>query len=721
MPALGEQLRALRGVQGIARAGAAAYTSGYMDINGVTRQITAAMVSTDYFDVLDIRPRLGRFPTLDEAHTAKTVVVTDGFWRRRFENRPVIGDAHLTFENHDYTIVGVLPVFADHDTHAGVWIPLPSDAVLDTLRSGTIGLRLAPNVGAASIGPQLSIVAARLSKAFDVRAAGFLVKSAQPRDHGVTEPELFLFGAAFAVFAIACTNVAVLMLVRGSSRRRDYALKRAIGATSLRIARDVFAEVVVIASLGALAGAVVVQMSLGLIRTLVPEQMLDVGIRPPEWNTQTFVFLAAGLMAALALAGAFPAWRASRTNPSDLIKANAGTTTPRAATKYRFFIVAELALSMVLVLTAATMTHATIKYSRFSYGFEPRPLLRVEIGLPRGSDSLNAAERGALRRDLLARIQAEPGVAAAASFSTGRPESTRITSDALAQGGAAIPQQSYLEVSPGFVAATGIPIVAGRDFTEGDRAIGGAVILTGRLAKSLFPRENALGGRVKLGPPQSKSGWVSVVGITGNVQMERPFNATVPVEPVMFALTANPTPSAWSLVVRPAGGSDQVDVATARVLRDALPPRVRWSVGHWLDNADSDQSVLVFVAQMFGIFGACAVLLAAFGLYGVVSHSVAQRSREFGVRIALGATRRQILQVVILYGGELTLAGAAIGVLMSFWSISVFKALMFGLGFADPFSMELAAGTMVLATVVACLAPAIRATRADPLEILRAT
>jgi ABC-type antimicrobial peptide transport system permease subunit len=202
--------------------------------------------------------------------------------------------------------------------------------------------------------------------------------------------------------------------------------------------------------------------------------------------------------------------------------------------------------------------------------------------------------------------------------------------------------------------------------------------------------------------------------------MERPFNPSV-VEPVLFAMTPDPTPSAWSLVVRPAGGSDKVDVATARILRDALSPRVRWSVSHWLDNADSAQSVLVFVAQTLGIFGVCAVLLAAFGLYGVVSHSVAQRSREFGVRIALGATRRQILQVVLVYGGELMLAGAAIGVLMSFWSVSVFKAIMFGLGPADPFSMELAAGTIVLATVIACLSPAIRATRADPLEILRAT
>jgi predicted permease len=688
--------------------------------NGVTRQSTAAYVSTDYFEVLDIRPRLGRTPTSDEARTSKTVVVTDALWRRRFDNRPEIGDAHLTFADQDYTIVGVLPVGADRDTRASVWIPVPSDAVLDTIRLGTIGIRLAANVTVASIGPQLSTVAARLSKAFALRNANYLVRPAQPRNQGATEAQLFLFAAAFAVFAIAATNVAVLMLVRGSSRRRDYALRRAIGATSARIARDVFAEVLVIASLGALTGAAVVQMSLGLIRTLVPEQMIESGVRPPEWNTQLFVLLALGIVAALALAGAFPAWRASRTNPSDLVKANAGTTTPRAATKYRFLIIAELALSMVLVLTAATMMHATIKFSQFSYGFEPRPLLRVEIGLPRGSDSLSAPQRAALQRDLLTRIGAEPGVAAAAGFSIGRPESTRITSDGLPRGSDALAQQSYFEITPGFFAATGIPIVAGRDFAEGDRAIGGGVILTTRLAKSLFPHGNALGGLVKLGPPQSKSGWVTVVGITGDVAMERPFNPSV-VEPVLFAMTPDPTPSAWSLVVRPAGGSDKVDVATARILRDALSPRVRWSVSHWLDNADSAQSVLVFVAQTLGIFGVCAVLLAAFGLYGVVSHSVAQRSREFGVRIALGATRRQILQVVLVYGGELMLAGAAIGVLMSFWSVSVFKAIMFGLGPADPFSMELAAGTIVLATVIACLSPAIRATRADPLEILRAT
>jgi predicted permease len=720
VPSIGAQLRALAGVQGASRVGAAAFQSGYLSVDGVLRQSTVATLSPEYLALLDIRPRLGRFPTQDEARASNAVVVTDAFWRRRFENRAAIGDARVTFNDRDYTIVGVLPVGADRDTHAAVWIPLASDAALDTVRSATIGIRVAAKTSAATIAPQLSTAATRLGKAFDVRVSGFAVRSASPHDRGRTDAELFLFGAAFAVLGIAGTNVAILMLVRGSSRHRDYALRRAIGATSVRIARDVIAEVVVIASLGTLAGAAVVQMSLGLLRTLVPEQMIESGIRPPEWSMQTFVVLAAGLIVALALAGALPAWRASRTNAADLIKSNAGTTTPRAASKYRFFIVAELSLSMVLALTAATMVHATIKYNQFSYGFEPRRLLRVDVGLPRSADSLNAAERGGLQRDLLTRIEKERGVAAAATFASAQLDGGRATSDGLPPAQPAIPQSRYFEVSPGFFGATGIPIVAGRDFAEGDRAVGGAVILSDRLARSLFPRGNAVGGRVKLGAPQSKGPWITVVGITSDAAMERPFNPNIPTEPLMFALTANPVSSAWSLVVRPATGADKVDVATTRVLRDALSPRVRWSVAHWLDNADTAESVLVFIAQTLGILGLSAVLLAAFGLYGVVSHSVAQRSREFAVRIALGATTRQILQVVLFYGAQLMAVGAVIGVVLSFWSMSVFRAIMFGLGFADPVSMELATAAIVVATLIACLAPAVRATRSDPLEILRA-
>jgi predicted permease len=546
------------------------------------------------------------------------------------------------------------------------------------------------------------------------------VNPAEPHDRRRTDPELLLYGSAFAVFAIACINLAALVLARGATRKRNYALRRAIGASGKQIAREVLAEVAIVSVLGAVAGGILASIGISMLRGLIPDPLIASGIRPPEWDTHVFALTGAGLVAAVVLAGALPAWRASRVMPSDLIKSNAGTTTGRATKEFRWLMVGELALSMVLVLTAAMLGHATVNLANFSYGFEPRPLLRVDVSFPVKDDTLSAGARGELRRQLLSRIGSIGGVAADASFSQRRIDGSTVTSDVLAQRKGSLKQDRYFEVGPGFFQAAGIGIVEGRDVTEGDRATGGAAVLTRRLASSLFPAGKAIGGRVKFGPADSKSAWIDVVGIAADVRMDRPRDPSVPVAPEMFALTPNDASSSWSMVIRPDRGTDRVDVAASRTLRDALPSHARWTVAPWLANADDVDSMMVFIARIFGIFGVAALVLAGAGLYSVLSHSVAQRSREFGVRIALGATRRQVLQTVLIYGMQLMAAGVIIGLLMSFWSVSVLRAILFGLSPADPASIAISLTTMLSATLLACLAPAIRAMQSDPLEILRA-
>jgi predicted permease len=698
---------------------------------------SVAYTRPGFWQVLDVRPRLGRVWTNADAENGDVAIVTDALWRRRFGNRTRTDGASLTIGNNSYKVIGVMPPRTEFNLQGrsqDIWIP---DPAVDTTGAGYPIIRIAG--GAADtvlVQRQLNELTKRWTQVYlkptDHPYSGRLI-SLKPDPLQLQDYHKAMIGAAVCVLLIACANVAALMLARGMVRTRDYALRLALGANRSDVAREVIVEVGVLAIGGCIAGAFIASAAVGLITRATPIELHWQGFVQPQWSVRVFAASAISVFISIAIAGGYPAWQASHTDPAGPLKESSANTTGRSATRFRWLVMAELAMSMMLVMGASLMVKSAIRMADYDFGYDARPLIQADANFPfqfyyNGvnysyvKDTLADSAKVRINSEIITRVATMPGVVSAAKLTGCNLHSMAITSDRTIEGGAAGFVPKYCNaVSASFFRTLGIPMVDGRDFLEGDD-VTGSIILGARTAHQLYPHERAVGRMIKLGDSRSSAPWLPIVGVVADREFYlNPYPEMGPDSSGhVYAMLPNARKEIGQVVVRPGKGATGLELGLWHILRTALPPHSIWHVTPWLQGYDESVRAERFLSLLFMLLAVCSLLLGAAGLFSVISYIAGQRNREYAVRIALGATKSNVLNLVMKEALIMALGGTAVGAGLGMWAGFLLWNKMWGVYPVDAQALIAGETTLLLVTMGACLLPALRATKANPVDVLRA-
>ena len=726
-PSIFEQVRALESLPGIERVAVTTGSTEHLRVtaNGVESYPFIARTTPSFFATIGVTPLLGRVPNEAESRTGSAVVLSVSSWRRLFPKQSSLEGVSITMEDREYAVVGVMPRGFEAALHGDIWLPVVSDVDLQDLRNPEVIAKLRTGTDSIAIQPQLATIAANFTAEYvSLSAPPYEIRlhSIRPRPPNLRDNEraLLMLGIAIGVLAIACTNVSALALARGLTRRRDYALRVALGASRTAIGGEVLTEVLALGALGAIFGTMVAIALTGALTHMVPEDLTIRGYFIPQLSVRVFGLTTLTLLAGIAIAGGIPAWRASRANPSDPLKDNAGTTTGRSRNEFKVLVMGELAIAMALLMLSTLLTLSTRNLVKYDFGFDARRMLSASWSMPRGRDTLTDAKKEESLQSSVRRISEMPGVAAVSTYEFRRLDDEHVMSDASREVEPLHLRGGYVEAGPRFFATLGTPLLAGRDFADGDRDHG-AIILSKRAATLLFPHGDAIGRMVKLGGERSPRAWLSVVGIARDVKLNFSPDPNATVDTAVYAFTPGRARDYLDLLIRPIHENPALNVSILRAVREGLPPHAFAQVSPFVESYDDALRYRQFYERMFSFLSAASLLLGAAGLFSVMSYTVSQRLREFAVRQALGASPRDVLRLVMRGAFELALGGTAFGALLSFWASAGVSTVLFGVKNTDPVSLIIAEGTLLAVTMIASLVPALRAMRADPVDVLRST
>jgi putative ABC transport system permease protein len=723
--AFGERSRAVESL--------AAYGSAGFNLTGVgePERVEGAPVSRDFFRVLGVAPRLGRtFAAGEDVRGASpVVVVSDALWRRRLGADPKAVGRTIELNGERATVVGVMPPGFGYPGRSDVWSPLPIDPARVTCWCWAPIARLRPGVTPEAAGRDLAAVADAFWRE---RAEG----PADPSDPGtrirvkslvadvvgdVRRPLVVLLAAVGAVLLIACANVANLALARATGRARELAVRCCIGAAPRRIASQLLAEALLLSLGGSALGLLLCTWGVRLLRRLPADQIPridEVRVDPRVLLFTTLVAVATGVLCGLA-----PALRAWRVNLQDAVKAGTrGTASGRARRVSDGFVVAQFALSLVLLAGTGLLLRSYRHLLAVDPGFRPDSVLVARLQLPAARYD-TAPEARALYDALLARVEAIPGVRAAGlgqrvPLTRGNPQDNIIAEGKEPKRGEPVRVANIRIVSPGYFAAMGTPLLRGRGFlpTDDQRGLRVTVVDEG-LARFYWPNEDAVGKRIRHQGDTSAGAWMTIVGVVANVKHSR---LDEPTDLQLYEPFAQRTTWTNYLVVR-ATSAPEALVPELRRAVAALDPALPLYEVHTMASAvDRSLGARRLTNLLLAGFAATALLLAAVGVYGVVSLTVTGRVREFGVRMALGARTGDVGRLVLRHGLMLAGAGVAAGLAAAVGLTRFLRGLLFGVSPVDWATFAGVALLLTGAALAACWVPARRATRADPLTALRA-
>ena len=712
---------------------------------GEPERLLAAQVSADLFHVLRVNAARGRVfaDEDDRPGAAPVVVISHGLWQRRFGGDPAIVGRQVTLNGRGYTVVGVMPQGFLFPNRAELWVPLgqlsqPSWGNRDN-HLGLFGVaRLKDGVTLDEARADLNMIAANLEEQYpdtnrDERASLTPLQETYVRD--VRAALWTLAGAVLFVLLIACANVANLQLARASARRKEMAVRAALGAGRWRLVRQLLAESVLLALAGGVTGLLLAQWGVGLILAIRPDSIPRAGEIGIDGRVLLFT---AGVSVLTGIAfGLAPALRASRPDLQETLKEGARGG---AAGRNLFrggLVVAEVALTLVLLTGAGLLARSFLRLQQVNPGFTYEHLVSFNMTLP-ARKYPGEQQRVNFLREVLSRLRALPGVEGAAA-SSGLPLGynnwqTPFTIDGRPQPPASqAPLMDTTAASPDYFRAMGIPLLRGRYFTEQDdrrwadekslraadegaRSVAGlnSIIIDEEFARRYWPNEEAVGGRVRFGAGGPA---LTVVGVVGRVRME---GLKTDSERVQGYLPYLQFPTrGLGIVIRSAQEPEQVIAAARREVMAVDPEQPLYNVRTLAQLRSTSIAPATLNLTLLSVFAGLALLLAATGLYGVVAYTVAQRTREIGIRVALGAQGKDVLRMVVGRGMLLALAGVAAGLAGSFLLTRVMSGLLYGVTPTDP--LTFAAVSLLLAAValLACLVPAWRAAKVDPMVALR--
>jgi putative ABC transport system permease protein len=690
---------------------------------GEPEQILGAQVTGSFFPMLGGTPLLGASIT-PETERQPVVVLSYGYWQRRFGGNPDVLGRSLRLSGKTFSVVGVMP--SDFQLPAGrrfeIWTPL--EASLGpvkpnrTLRIFRHVARLRPGVPLAAAQQEVNAVAAALARTYPETNTGIEFAYRPLRETIVGNVRPVLVGALAAVgllLLITCANAANLLLARTASRAREIATRSALGATRSRILRQLLVESGVIATIGGILGLVAALWTVESLPALLIDELprtTSVRLEP-----SVLVFSAGITLLVALLFGSIPALQASSGRASVVLKEGGRAGQSRGSRRLRSgLVIAEVALAAIVLAGATLVGRSLIRLTHVDPGFAPDRLLTFNVQVVSLPDD---AARAEAMRIVLERLRALPGVQAVGG-ATGLPLVTPQRAIRVDAQNVTLPEPQFahfIAASPGYFASLGAPPLAGREFTEDDRRSGTPVVMINTaLARTLFGTENPVGRRIRLIDPSQSDEWRTVVGVAGGIRYRDLSEEAVDAIYTPFAQT----PFLWSYVMLRATGEPRALVrAVGAAVNDARPGLVASGF------ASMDELLEQSSAQArrnFLLIGSLAVLglaLTLSGIYGVVGYTVVQRTREIGVRVALGATGRQVMGLVVGQALALGILGVATGLAAAALVTRLMRDLLFEISPTDPITFAGVAVLLVLATTAASAIPARRAMRIDPMTALR--
>ncbi|HEU4713071.1 MAG TPA: ABC transporter permease [Pyrinomonadaceae bacterium] len=692
---------------------------------GEPQRLTASVVTGNYFDAFGVTPALGRGFSLDNERPGndQVVVLSHALWQKRFGGNPDIVNQRITLDGKSFEVVGVMGEDVRFPQKVELWVPINFEASPDMkVRAAhfirPIG-RLKPGVTLAQAQADTDAIAAQLEQQYPEsnRGWGLRLESLHERLVGSSRTTLFiLFGAVGFVLLIACTNVANLLLVRAASRQREIALRTAVGASRGRIVRLLITESLLLALMGGGLGALVAVWGIDLLVTLSTGSIpvtADVKI-----DTTVLAFtLVTSLITGL-LFGLVPALRTMNVNLTDALK-DGGRTSSEGALRNRtrsLLVVFESAVAVVLLVGAGLLVRSLIALQNTNPGFEANGVLTMRVDLPRAKYDSREKAAGFFK-DLETRVGGLPGVETVGMITelplSGQANDAPFTVEGRAT---ANPAQKFgadfRRVNQNYFHSLRIPLLRGRDFTEQEvRQSENVIVVSQQLVDTVFPNEEPLGKRLMTVMDDKP---YEIIGVVGDIRHRS-------LEFAPYAAMYMPTREhgGTNVVIRTQGDPLTLVPAVRGVVQAIDPDQPIAAIRTMDEWVDTSTATPRYRTTLLALFAALAMILAATGIYGVMSYSVAQRTHEIGVRMALGARRVDVLRLVVRQGMLLVVIGLAIGLAGAVALTRVLATLLFGVTAKDPLTFVAVAALLSAVALIACYIPARRATKVNPLEALR--
>ena len=705
---------------------------------GQPRRVTRTTCSADFLSLLGVRPTLGRdfLPTDERAGHAPLVILSHSLWQETFGGDPNAVGGSVTIDSRRFTIIGIMPAGFRYPGDSDVWttpereVPEPPIDIGDVTQNRgihylTVIGRLAPGVTLDRARAEMDTIADRLAAQYQrgPRERGVIVQPLKKIMVGDVRPLLvILLAAAGLVLLIACANVANLMLARACVRRTEMAVRSALGATHLRLARQMLTESALVALTGGTLGL--------LLSTAATRLLLRIGseiipyVRAVRIDGVVLGFTLAISMLTGIVFGLAPTLGLTRVNLSESLKQGARQASGRRELLRGSLVVSEIALALVLLTGAGLLLRSFVGLSREArLGFNPRHVLTLSVA-PTGERYRSATGQALFYRQALERLRALPGVLETGVVDCLPPYSQATGAITIAEHGSHVDEQlpggAFSVASPDYFQGLQIPVLRGRTFSAGDSAEAPKVaVINQTLARVFFAHQDPIGKHVQwfTADENGKPMWLEIVGVVGDVKNFQPGSAPMP--QVYASYEQENWGAGMTFVVRTASNLANVTPAVRAAIQFADPNVPVFAIQPLPQALGQSLSQPRFNMLLFGLFATLAVVLAAIGIYGVVSYLVTQRTHEIGVRMAFGAERRDVLGMVLGDGAKMALLGVAIGLVAAFGLTRLMAEMLFGVTAHDPLTFAGVASLLTLVALAACYIPARRATKVDPMVALR--
>jgi putative ABC transport system permease protein len=700
---------------------------------GEPERVGQALVSANFFEVVGVQPVRGRGfqPGEDQVGREHEVILGDGIWRRRFGGDPGIVGQSIRLDDQAYTVIGVLPASFQFPLASEIWTPMAlTPAQRMSRRAQTIQSigRLKPGRTVQQAEAEIASIAARLEKLYpdSNKDRRFLVWPALKFLVGYETKQYLtmLLGSVVFVLLIACVNVANLQFARAAGRSREVAVRRALGAGRGRIITQLLTENVLLALVAAALGLLVANWGLSMMRAGMPAevQRYILGWNDIQLDGRTLLFTLAAAVASGLLAGLSPAWQCSHPNLMGSLKEGGRSASiGKAGQRLRNILVAtEVALAVVLLVGASLMVRGFRSVANGGQSMEPSTLLTMRLAITENKyrEKHQVAE---FYRQVLDRIQALPGVRSAAAV-TAIPYSDHSSGRNFTIEGRAVdpgdpPTGMYQVTSPGYFETIHIPLRAGRLLNSSDGAEAPKVaLISERMAQRWWKGESPIGRRIKIGAPDSQNPWMTIVGVVGDV-MHSPYDRA-PRRTIYIPYQQ--APALWMDVgVRTAGDPLLQAPGVTAAIRSVDPEQPITDMATMEKLIHNRAIGLNYMAALMGVFGGIALMLSAIGVYGVMAYLVSEQTHEIGIRMALGAQRGNVLQMIFGRGILTAVAGLVVGLPVAYGFARLMASLIFGVTATDTATFVGIPLALLGAAALAIYVPAWRAMHIDPITALR--
>jgi predicted permease len=703
--------------------------------HGEPYRVLAIPSTENLFSLLGIQPILGGTFTKSDPASGCTVVLAHGFWQNRLGGSPEVVNGNLTLDGQSCTVAGVMgDDFEFFPKLTEVWTLIKPNSKLAAQPTNSVAIfaRLKPGVTRT----QAQAEAEQLhQEVVHAAPAGSWVRDVVPHVYDLQDEFMFLAGpnlrlAVLALFAavvmvllIACVNIAGLLISRGAERQKEFAVRAALGGGRSRIVRQLLVESMLLAIAGAGVGVAIATFAVRYFRAVTPIDLPPGNPVEVSWHVLAFTALVA--ITTGVLSGVIPALKVSRISLNEVLKGAGASIAPNwlSSKSGKCLIIAEVALSVILLIGAGLLIESIHRLTAVPLSFRADHLMTASLNLPVG-DYTEAERRVRFFNSLLSHLAALPGIEGVA-LSSNRPLSGQNNSAATVAGRteptSEVGDVGAEQVTQDFMRVIGIPLLRGRQFNSGDHENSAQVaIVNQKFAEEFFPNEDPLGRQIKFGLPNSQNPWLTIVGIVGNVERADFFKEMgYRVPPIVYRpISQRLAESAWLLIRT---RNDSKDVASlirreVNVLDTRVPVDDFTTVDQLISKNLSQPR---FRTVLLGFFAGIALLLATVGLYGVLMQAVVQRTREIGIRMALGAKHGHVLRMVIRQGLTLTILGILAGLLSSVYLTRFLSSMLFGVTATDPPTFATTSAILIGVTLLASYMPARRATKVDPVVALK--